>query len=112
MFICCDNTGKNQSMEERSKASEWQLGLEYKYTARDMPQQNHLEELGFTSLANKGRALIYHANLPPKIKMRLFTETFETATILDGLTVIEIDGLTMTRFEHFHGMPPKITDYL
>ncbi len=37
---------------------------EGKYTARDMPEQNHLAELGFAVLDNHSRGLLYQANLP------------------------------------------------
>ena len=60
-------------------------------TARNTPQQNHLAELGFAHLANLGQALMNHANVPPKWCYKRFAKAFKTATLLDGLHVIELN---------------------
>ena len=88
------------------------MSMQFEYTARDTPQQNHLAELGLAVLANRGRAMMHYANVPKDIKMRVFTKAFETATLLDSLLVIEIEGKTASRYEHFHGHKSKITAHL
>jgi hypothetical protein len=42
------------------------LDIQYEFMARDTPQQNHLAELGFAVLANRGRALMHRATVPMK----------------------------------------------
>ena len=57
-----------------------------------MLQQNHLAELGFAVLTNRGRALMTRVNIPVYLHYKLFKEAFKTATLLDALLIVEIDG--------------------
>src|SRR5687768_5708534 len=57
-------------------------------------------------------AMMNGANLPRKIKLRLYSKAVETATLLDGLTQVEIAGETKSRYEHFYGKNPKFVDHL
>jgi hypothetical protein len=59
-----------------------------------------LAEQGFAHLANLGGALMNHAQVPLKWQFKLFAKAFKTATLLDGLHVIELDGKVYTRFKH------------
>eukprot|EP00957_Ditylum_brightwellii_P038688 2924344-Ditylum_brightwellii.AAC.2 len=61
---------------------------------------------------NKGRTLIHKANYPMAIKYKMFPEAFMTATLLDGLVVVKVDGVKKTCYEHFHGIVPKFAKYL
>ena len=104
-FIHMDNAGENLKLHNTSDKKEWKLGIDYEYTSRNTPQQNHLVELGFAVLANCGRALMIRANVPMKERYMLFREAFMTATLLDGLITIAIGGVTATRYVHFeHAM--------
>jgi hypothetical protein len=51
-------------LQQRCESVEWKLDIEFEFTARDTPQQNHLAELGFAVLVNRGRALMTRANVP------------------------------------------------
>lgn len=51
-FIRCDNGGENQKLKERCDSAEWKMGIKFEFTARNTPQQNHLAELGLTTIAN------------------------------------------------------------
>jgi len=55
-FMCMDKTGENKLLEQRARSKDWQLGIHMEYTPRDMPQHNHLAELAFAAIGNKGRA--------------------------------------------------------
>jgi hypothetical protein len=81
-------------------------------TARNMPQQNHLAELAFSHIANLGQALMNHANVPLIWRYKLFAKAFKTATLLNGLHVIELDGIQATRYEHWCGSNPKFANHL
>jgi hypothetical protein len=74
-------------LQQRSQSADWKLDINFEFTARDTPQQNHLAELGFAHLANYGRALMARANVPVNIRYKVFTKASKTATWLDGLTV-------------------------
>ena len=88
------------------------MNFEFKFTACNTPQQNSLAEVGFATLANCGWVMMHHANLPMMDRYRLAHEAFQCATQLDGLTVVEMEGITKTRYEHFIGQNPMFTKHL
>jgi glyoxylate utilization-related uncharacterized protein len=102
-----DNTGENQLLEARCKSKDWQFGIEFEYTVRAKPQHNHMAELGFATLGNKGRALMVKNNISEKYRYHLFREAFCTATDLDELVVIEVNEKRKTRFFHMFGKTPE-----
>ena len=65
--------------------------------------QNSPVEVAFYGLTNKVHATMHHVNLPMQMRYQLFGEIFTTVTLLDGLTVTELNGKHMSRFEHFFG---------
>ena len=58
-------------------------------------------------IAAKVRAMFNQANVPKRERYRLFSECTMTATKLDWLIVIEINGIKKTRIEHYtnKGLP-------
>jgi len=88
-----DNAGENKLLKKRSDSSDWKLNIKFEFTARDTPQQNSLAEPSFAKIANHGRALMHRANVPQADRYKVWTDAFDTATKLDGLIVIEIDGV-------------------
>ena len=72
------------------------MNFEFEFTARGTPQRNSLVEVGFATLANCRRAMMHHANLPMMDRYRLAHEAFQCATQLDGLTVVEVEGIMKT----------------
>jgi hypothetical protein len=111
-IIRLDNAGENKLLQQRSQSADWKLNVNFEFTARDTPQQNHLAELGFAHLANYGRALMARANVPLNIRYKVFTKAFKTATLLDELTVIKIGNKEATRYEHWCGKNPDFSEYL
>jgi hypothetical protein len=71
-----------------------------------------MAELGCATLDNKGRALMVKANIPEKYRYHLSREAFCTATDLDGLVVIEVNGNKETRFFHMYGKNPERVSHL
>ena len=63
-------------------------------------------------MANRGRALMYRANVSEAIQHILWTEAFKTATLLDGLIPVEIGGKVATRYEHWSGHNPEFAKHL
>ena len=111
-FIRLDNSGENQLLKIRADSSDWKLNVQFEFTGRATPQRNHLAELGFAVIANRGRAMMHRANVPLTDRYKLFKEAFKTATLLDGLVVITIDGKEATRYEHWCGKNPDFTAHL
>ena len=77
------------------------LNIQFEYTAKDAPQQNHLVEAGFTTIAARARAMMSHASLNQESLLLLCKEVFQTTTKLDNHTIINIDGELKSLYEHF-----------
>ena len=107
-----DNAGENKLMQTRCASKDWKMKCEFEFTARDTPQQNSLAEVGFATLANCGWVMMHRANLPMMDRYRLAHEAFQCATHLDRLTVVEINGVTKTCYEHFVGQNPMFAKHL
>eukprot|EP00957_Ditylum_brightwellii_P007549 570986-Ditylum_brightwellii.AAC.2 len=88
------------------------MDIQFEYTARATPQQNHLAELGFASLTNKGRTMMHRAILDKAMQYKLFPKAFATATLLDGLGMVEIKGVKKLCFKNFAGVLPKFAKHL
>ena len=106
-----DNAGENILLQSRAQSVAWKLGIEFEFTARNTPQQNSLAEVSISTIAMRGRAMMHRANLPLEYRNLLWTTAFDTATLLDGLIVIKIDGVSQTR-EHWCGQLPKFAHHL
>jgi hypothetical protein len=111
-YIRLDNAGENKKLQKISDSKDYQMNIQFEFTARNTPQQNHLSELGFTVLINRARAMLHRANIPKHIRYKVFPKVFETATLLDGLVICTIDGVTKTRIEHFGRPVPKFANHL
>jgi hypothetical protein len=85
-----DNAGENKLLQHKYESKDWQFAMTYEYTVRDTPHHNHLDELGFDTLGNKGRALMVRANTPLKSRYLLFREAFKTATDLVSLVITTV----------------------
>ena len=89
-----------QKLASRLQSAAWKNPAKIEDTARDTLQQNSPVERAFYALAIKVHATMHHANLPMEIQYQLFCEIFTTVTLLDGLTVIELNGKHASRFKH------------
>jgi hypothetical protein len=111
-YIHMDNAGKNIALYDLSDSSDWKIGIKFEYMAQNTPQQNHLAEQGFAHIAKLGRALMNHANVPLKWRFKLFAKMFKTATLLDGLRVITLNGVINTGYKHWCGTNSKFMEHL
>ena len=41
-----DNAGENVKLQQRANSADWQLDINFEFTPRNTPQQNHLVEVG------------------------------------------------------------------
>ena len=104
--ICCDNTVQNKALQLQSESAAWKLGIDYEFTARDTPEQNHLAEIAISNINSKGRVLMYCAHMPEVMKCKLFHDAWLMAVKLDGLKLVTIKGKMVTQYEHFLGKNP------
>jgi hypothetical protein len=107
-----DNAGENKKLKARSNSADWKLNIDFEFTARDTLQQNHLAELAFAVLANRGRATMHAANAPLEMRCKVFREAFQTATLVDGLMPVDIGGVIDTRCVHWSGLNPSFAKHL
>jgi hypothetical protein len=98
--IRLDNAGENKLLQQRADSKDWKLAIDFEFTSAMMPQQNHLAEIAFATLSNRGHAMMYCVNIPDKVKPKVCRDAFQTATKLDGLILITLDGETKTRYEN------------
>ncbi len=106
-YVRHDDAGENKAFIKIANGPKWRLHIVPEFTGAGTPQRNQLVELGFTSVSAQARAMLSRANLPLQIQYLLCCEALSTATHLSNLQVIELDGNTLTRYEHFYGEAPK-----
>jgi hypothetical protein len=88
------------------------MPIEFEYTARNTPQQNHLAEIGIYIICCRGQALMSRANSPKKYRYRMFWLATETACVLDWLTVFTIDGVMAMKIKHISNSIPAFVNHL
>jgi hypothetical protein len=64
-------------LQKGRDSADWKLNIKFEYTVANTPQQNQLAELGFDVLANRGRAMMFKANLHLEMRYRLFRKAFQ-----------------------------------
>lgn len=111
-IVRCDNAGENLLLEQTANGRNWKLGIMFEYTGRDTPQRNALAEVGFATIMARVRAMLSAANLQIEVRYRVVNECIMMATILDGLTVVDIEGKKATRYEHEIKTVPKCLKHL
>ena len=71
------------------------------------PAAKHPGGSGLHHHQEQGRAMMIAANVPYAVRFVLYHEAYTCATQLDWLVVVEIDGVTKTRVEHWCGELPR-----
>jgi hypothetical protein len=56
--------------------------------------------------------MMYCANIPDKVKPKVCRDAFHTATKLDGLILITLDGEKKTPYKHWCGAKPAFAEHL
>ena len=77
------------------------MGVRFKWTERTTLQQNSPEEVGFTTIGNRGQSMMIAANVPYAVQFALYRKAYTCATQLEWLVVVEINDVTKTRVEHW-----------
>ena len=102
-FIRCDNAGENRVLEQRCKQEG--LGIGFKFTAPNTPQQNGRIERRFATLYGRIRAMLDRMGLDNPLKSRLWCEAASLETDYDG-EVVRPNQL-LTSFQKFFGKGVK-----
>ena len=80
--------------------------LSFEFTSRDTPQHNCLAGLAFPNLEGKAREMMSTAHCPDDLKGKIALECIRTATMLDGLKVVQVGDVTASRDVHVYGSNP------
>jgi hypothetical protein len=104
-----DPSGENKAFAERVKQVDCAhlQPITCKITPRDSPQFNSLAETSFPYLAACARTMMGGANIPVECWKMIVIEALKTITLLDGLVVVELNGIRDTRDGHCFGSNPK-----
>jgi hypothetical protein len=104
-----DPSGENKAFAKRIKQvyCAYLQPITCEITPRDSPQFNSLAETAFPYLAACARAMMGGANVPIECRKMIVIEALETITLLDGLVVVELNGLRDTRDGHCFRCNPK-----
>lgn len=107
-----DNAKENIAAIKHAHGSTWKLTFGAELTARKTPQQNLVVETGFTVLAAQARSMMNAVQIPAAMRFTLWAETVMTATNLKNLSVVTINGVTKTHWEHAGFELPSWSKYL
>jgi hypothetical protein len=95
-----DNAGENVKLVKMAKGKDWKLDFTVKYTAREKPQQNLHAKTLFTIIAAQARCTLIAGHIPDDEQFKLWPEAVKTATHLNNLMPVTIEGVTQTCWEH------------
>ena len=90
------------------KSSHWSVKTNFKYTASGTPQQNSYAEVGFIALAGRPHAMMNMGNVPRASCYKLFGKAVKTATKLDSLVIVDINGVNKTQIKHYANILPRL----
>jgi hypothetical protein len=111
-YIRCDDSGENRGLMNRIQGADWKIPVQFEFTGRYIPPRNHLADVGFATIAGRGRAMMSATKFPKCYCENFWTKAIQTATYLDGLTVVEFEGKKLTCFEDWEGQLPRFVNNL
>jgi hypothetical protein len=92
-----DNAKENLVLIKMAKSQAWKLTFKEELTARKMPQLNSKAEMAFTIIVAQARSMMNAAQLSDKDRFKLWAEVVKTATFLNNLVPVTVNGITKTR---------------
>jgi hypothetical protein len=92
LSILHDDGGENWGLMKRLQSSDWKMPIRFEFTGRDTLQRNHLAKVALSTIAGRGRAIMSAAKIPKNMRHVFWQEAFQTATLMDSLIIIEVEG--------------------
>ena len=102
-YLHCNNAGKNQAFKKAHKQEG--PGINFKYTAPGMPQQNGYVKCKFTNLFNWVCAMLNGGKFPAYLRCSLWAEAANTAMFLKNNVITP--NRTLIPFQQFFGKGNK-----
>jgi hypothetical protein len=101
-----DTAKENLALIKIAKGKDWKHNLKTELMARNTPQQNSKAEKAFRVFAAQARTMLISAQIPDGERFKLWPEVMVTATFLNNLVLVTVNGETKTRWEHVgHKIP-------
>ncbi len=75
-----------------AQGKDQKLGFKAEFTAQKIPQQNSIAEMVFTVIAAQVQSMMNAAQLPDELRFKLWAEIVMTATYLNNLVIVTING--------------------
>jgi hypothetical protein len=95
-----------------TKGKDWKLAIAVELTARNTPQQNMKAETAFTVIAAQARSMLIAAQVPDLQRFKLLPEVVMTATFLNNIVPVIMNGERKTRWEHTgHKLPAWVKNF-
>jgi len=69
------------------------MPIKFEFAWRDTPQRSYLSEVSFATLVACGGEVMSATNIPVDHGKLFLQEAFRTSSYLDGLVLIEVDGV-------------------
>ncbi len=107
-----DNAKENVAAVKMACGKDWKLEFKAEFKVRKTSQQNSIVETAFTVIAVQARSMMNVAQVPDKIRFKLWAETVMKASYLNNLTVVTINGEKKTQWEHAGHELPQWTKHL
>ncbi len=96
-----DNAKENVVLIKIAKGKDRKHNFKTELTARNMPQQNSKVEMAFTVIAaQQARSMLISAQIPDGERFKLWPKVTVTATFLNNLVPVTVNGEMETRWEH------------
>jgi hypothetical protein len=95
-----DNAKENMALIKIAKGKDWKHNFKTEMTARNTSQQNLNAEMAFPVIAAQARSMLISAQIPDGERFKLWPEVTVTATFLNNLVPVTVNGETKTRWEH------------
>jgi hypothetical protein len=83
-----------------AKGKDWKLTIAIELTARNTPQHNSKAKMAFTVILAQARGMLIAAQAPDLQRFKLWPEVVMTATFLNNLVPVIMNGERKTRWEH------------
>ncbi len=101
-----DNAKEKVALIKAAKGKDWKLTIAVVLTARNTPQQNLKAEMAFTVIVAQARSMLIAVQVPDLQRFELWPEVVMTATFLNKLVTVIMNGERKTRWEHAgHKLP-------
>jgi hypothetical protein len=75
-----------------AQEKDWKIVFKAEFTVQKTPQQNSIAEMAFMVIAAQAQSMMNAAQLPDRLRFKLRAETVTTASYLNNLVMVTLNG--------------------